>query len=170
MSRFLVFTVFAFGLCACSSGVKTDETSREDDARNHISNVADSSRTEHNLFGVKVFGDETSVINQLAEAGVLSIDTLDVVDDEFQSAVVEFAGVKFGMNKGFMFITSTHDSLAIKSLTEKISSFYGAPESDGDDEPEYRYYCWYPGKPHEPLIRIRPLYSDDGGLVMFWEF
>ena len=87
----------------------------------------------------------------------------------FQFAIVEFANIKFGMNKGYIFITSRHDKDAVNLLVSKISEFYGDPEIDDETEdPEYRYYHWnlHNNEPDAPYIRIRPVHSDEGGLTM----
>lgn len=128
------------------------------------------------LFGVETKKDEGAVVNDLAAAGILKIDSLGFENNQFKYAIVEFAGVKFGMNRGFIFITSRHTSDAINALVQGISKYYGKPEIDGNDsDPEYNYYHW--NYLHQnldaPYIRIRPVHppvhSDEGGLTMMWE-
>lgn len=120
-----------------------------------------------NIFGVEAQNDEYSVVNSLEEAGVIKIDSIRITNGQFQFAIVEFAGVKSGMNPGFTFLTSERNSHAIKSLVEEISKYYGEPRIDcenGDEIPdEYSYYYW-----PIPGIRIRPEHREDGGLVMMW--
>lgn len=125
------------------------------------------------IFGVTASGGEIAIIKTLEANGILKIDTIHMEEGEFRSAVVEFAGVKFGLNKGFIFITSRHDRKAVKMLVSRISKFYGEPEIDGEkDEPEFCYYHWNLNAtdPEGPHIRIRPLHSEEGGLTMTWGF
>lgn len=68
--------------------------------------------------------DNLKAIEELSAAGIIKCDTVHLEDGKFRSAVIEFAGVKFGMNKGFLFITSRQDDEAIDSLTAKISQYY----------------------------------------------
>lgn len=123
------------------------------------------------IFGVSCKKDEHSVIMALENAGIIGVDTIELEDGRFRFAIVEFEGVKFGMNRGFNFITSQHDSKTIRVLVQGISKYYGEPEIDGyDDEPEYRYYDWnlIGENPDDPYIRIRPIHSEEGGFTMLW--
>ena len=124
------------------------------------------------IFGVKAKREEIDLLNNLQQNGILTIDSLAINDSGFKYAIVEFAGVKFGMNKGFSFITSRKDKAAINNIVQKISEYYGEPwiENEDKEEPQYQYYRWNIPNPLKPSIRIRPLHSDEGGLVMFWEF
>lgn len=124
------------------------------------------------IFATKVHVDERLAIRELAEAGLLKYDTIEERNGQFAGAIVEFASVKFGLNKGFLFLTSRQDKQAIDSLVNRISKYYGEPDIDGDyDEPEWCYYHWnlYDTIPNRPYIRIRPVHSEEGGLAMTWE-
>lgn len=123
------------------------------------------------LFGVRTKPREGDAVRDLAAAGILKIENIREENGVFKGAVVEFGGVKFGMNRGFIFITSQHDKKAIKGLIKAISKYYGEPDIDGEEEPQYNYYHWnlYKEDPDAPYIRIRPLHSEDGGLTMLWE-
>lgn len=124
------------------------------------------------IFGVETERDEYSVAKKLEKAGIIKIDTISMVNGRFQSAIVEFANIKFGMNKGFIFVTSRHDEDAVNRLVSIISDFYGEPEIDNEHEdPEYRFYYWnlYKNDPDVPYIRIRPVHSEGGGLTMMWD-
>ena len=144
-------------------------------AKNTVSNNSKTSRTDSVkvcIFGVEAERDEYSVAKKLEKAGILKIDTIFTDNGKFQSAIVEFANVKFGMNKGFIFITSRDDRNAINQLLSKISEFYGEPEIEDElEDPEYRYYHWnlYKNGPDAPYIRIRPVHSEEGGLTMMWD-
>ena len=107
-------------------------------------------------------------MRELSAAGILKCDTIK--DKEFEYAVIEFAGVKFALNGGFVFITSEQNKQTIDSLVSKISSYYGEPFIDDEGDLEYNYYHWnlYEPSSEKPYIRIRPLHSDEGGLVMTW--
>ena len=134
-------------------------------------NVVDDYVT-YSIFGVEAGKDQYSVIKSLEGAGILKIDSISRDKGSFQSAIVEFAGVKFGLNRGFIFITSKQDKQTIDSLVSKISSYYGDPDIDDEGEPEYNIYHWnlYTSSADKPYIRIRPLRSEDGGLVMTWRW
>lgn len=144
-------------------------------AKTTVSNNSKTSRTDSVkvcIFGVEAERDEYSVAKKLEKTGILKIDTISTDNGKFQSAIVEFANVKFGMNKGFIFITSRDDRNAINQLLSKISEFYGEPEIEDElEDPEYRYYHWnlYKNGPDAPYIRIRPVHSEEGGLTMMWD-
>lgn len=125
------------------------------------------------IFATKVHVDERLAIKELEEAGLLKCDTIEERNGQFAGAIVEFASVKFGLNKGFLFLTSRQDKQAIDSLVNRISKYYGEPFIDDGDvlgELERCYYHWnlHETDADKPYIRIRPLHSDDGGLVMTW--
>ncbi len=122
------------------------------------------------IFGTTIHKNETTAIRELVAAGILQCDTIIKSDGQFYGAIIEFASVRFNLNKNYIFITSRQDQDAIDSLITKISYYYGMPEIDGEDESS-SYYDWnlynsLPGKPH---IRLRNLHSEDGGLVMTWD-
>ena len=61
------------------------------------------------LFGIRTKPREGDAVRDLAAAGILKIENIREENGVFKGAVVEFGGVKFGMNRGFIFITSRHD-------------------------------------------------------------
>lgn len=125
------------------------------------------------VFGTAIHTDERMAIKELTAAGIFKCDTIKVKDNQFIGAVIEFAGVKFGLNRGFMFLTSKQDKETIHALVGEISKYYGKPQIDGDEEePEWCYYHWnlYKESPKDPYIRIRPVHSAEGGLTMMWQF
>lgn len=125
------------------------------------------------VFGTPIHPDERMAIQELTAAGIFKCDTIMDKDDQFIGAVIEFAGVKFCLNRSFVFITSQHDKETIHALVNEIGKHYGQPQIDGDEEePEWCYYHWnlYKESPKDPYIRIRPLHSADGGLTMTWQF
>lgn len=171
MMRLWVVVLLAFLFCGCGRTSKKSETGSKE-TRDRIVEDAENKSTRIKLFGVETEPDEYSVVRTLAAAGILKVDTVEVEDGKFQAAIVEFQGVKFGMNRGFYFITSRHDLKSVNSLIDGISKYYGKPEVDGDDSPEYNYYHWnlYRRDPAAPYIRIRPLHSEEGGLTMTWDW
>lgn len=124
------------------------------------------------IFDRTIHLDEQTAIKELSDAGLLKVDSIHNKDGVFQGAVVEFAGVKFGMNRGFIFLTSMQNEITIDSLVNRISKYYGEPMIDDNGEPEWCYYHWnlYDTVPGVPYIRIRPVHSDEGGLMMSWIF
>lgn len=176
------------GVCvvACSAGIggcSGNGTNADSTADSAVQPDTDSAATQGKptlvperevrdvtLFGVKTKPREGDAVRDLAAAGILKIEDIREENGEFKGAVVEFGGVKFGMNSGFMFITSRHDKKAIKGLIKAISKYYGEPEIEGEEEPQYNYYHWNLHKedPDAPYIRIRPLHSEEGGMTMLW--
>lgn len=135
--------------------------------------ISDSiSEKTASIFGTTIHLDEGMAIRELSVAGILQLDTIKDKNGEFKNAIIEFTGVKFGMNKGFVFLTSRQDKQAIDSLVNRISIYYGEPSIADEGEPEWRYYHWnlYDTIPDRPYIRIRPVHSDEGGLMMTWSF
>lgn len=69
-------------------------------------------------------------------------------------------------------IGMTYPNKDISTLDFKIFRYYGDPTIDDNGEPEWNYYHWnlYDTVPDRPYIRIRPIHSEEGGLIMTWEF
>lgn len=132
----------------------------------------DSVQSRGIIFGVPIHIDERFAIKDLSKAGLLICDTVREENGEFTGAVVEFAGVKFSMNRGFIFLTNRQDKQAIDSLVSKISLFYGEPDIDDNGAAEWNYYHWNYNDTaiDRPYIRIRPIHSEEGGLTMMWRF
>lgn len=158
-------------LTACSSGSNSTTNVATNESNEDVDSVEIPTVK---IFGTTIHLDELKAIEELSDAGIMTYDTINVIDGKFAGAVVEFAGVKFGMNNGFLFLTSRQDMQAIDSLISKISKYYGEPaiDDDGSGEPEWSYYHWnlYDTIPDRPYIRIRPIHSSDGGLAMTWMF
>ena len=133
-------------------------------------NVQESKVIE--IFGIESDFHELNILHNLHNAGILKIDSLSVDEGNFNYAIVEFASVKFGLNRGFSFVTSRNDKAAVDSMVYKISLYYGEPWIDNEDKnnPQYQFYGWNTTIPGKPSIRIRPLHSEEGGIVMTWEF
>lgn len=128
------------------------------------------------LFDIGTYGKtHMEILKELEAKGILKIESLEPGGNNIQHAIVEFAGVKFGMSSNAEFVDFNFISLSagrkeINSLVKKISKYYGQPFVEGDGEdPRYQYYTW-PSfvKPGYPLIKIRPIHSDDGGIYMSW--
>lgn len=156
------------GLSSCGNTTKCTDTTIE----NNNVEINHTDTISINIFGIETQRDEYSVSKNLEKAEVIKIDTISLKNGKFQSAIVEFAGIKFGMNNGFIFITSQQDKKAISSLINEISKYYGEPDIDGDiTEPEWCSYHWnlYDNSSGSTYIRIRPLRSEEGGLTMTWQ-
>ncbi len=131
---------------------------------------AELSRDEEiELFGVMTKRDDLSIMYNLSKAGVLKVDSISENDGKLKFAIVEFAGVKFGVNPGLTFVTSRNDMTAVNSIVDEIDKYYKSGHSeDGDsDDPLNIYYSW--GgilEPEKPWIRLRSVHSSDGGLTM----
>lgn len=167
----MVAAILAGGLlvgCVGNSRDGRNGSETREDSVNLMGNAEATSREQVVLFDVPIHRDEISAIKELSQASVLKCYTINESNGEFRSAVVEFAGVKFGLNKGFRFITSRYDKQAIDSIVAKISSYYGAPDIDGSDGAEYYHWDRLDTVPEIPRITVRPLHSDEGGTVMFW--
>ena len=88
------------------------------------------------------------------------------------AAVLSIGEVDFGVNidgYGIHLITSTQpDDPKMKQVIEYLNSVYGEPEEDEPDN-----YLWR-ARANEVyqdgmVIRLRPLHSEDGGTVLFFE-
>ncbi|MBD5185162.1 MAG: hypothetical protein HDS92_00995 [Bacteroidales bacterium] len=143
------------------------------DTSNIISESNDIARDSTvSIFNTSIHLDEEKAVRELAEAGILKCDTLQETDGQFENAVIEFAGVKFNHNRGFVFVTSKQDKQTIDSIVSKISRYYGDPFIDDSGDSEFDYYHWnlHEASSAKPYIKIRPLHSDEGGLVMTWSW
>lgn len=165
---------FTLGCVMCKQNSTTNPAPCSDSLLevNSISNNGSYNMDTAIIFGTKIHLDERLAIKELSNVGILKYDTIEERNGQFASAVVKFASVKFGFNKSFVFITSRQDKHAIDSLVAKISRYYGEPAIDDNGEPEWNYYHWnlYDTLPDRPYIRIRPIHSEEGGMVMTWEF
>lgn len=167
--RHCTIVIMIILLASCSSGSNSATNVATNEPTADVDSVEIPTAK---IFGTTIHLDELNAIEELSDAGIMKYDTINVIDGEFAGAVVEFAGVKFGMNNGFLFLTSRQDMQAIDSLISEISKYYGEPtiDDDGSGEPEWSYYHWnlYDTIPDRPYIGIRPIHSDEGGLVMSW--
>lgn len=81
-----------------------------------------------------------------------------------------FNGVGFGINphykpqysfESFGFSSSQGDENSYDLVKDEISKYYGEGEETG------WHYCYW--RYNNISIQTRPLHTEDGGLVMFWE-
>lgn len=169
--RFSYYVVCILALCVASCSAKSNAPADSIETRpeGKSDSINEKSAT---IFGTTIHLDEGTAIRELSKAGILQVDTINEEDGEFENAMIEFAGVKFGLNKGFLFLTSRQDKQSIDSLVNRISRYYGEPSIDDEGEPEWSYYHWnlYDTLPDRPYIRIRPIHSEEGGLMMTWRF
>ncbi len=170
MKLFLYFiSLFALFITSCSIKSNTHSNTLRTISQYNQSNEVVNIDSTVCIFDTSIHLDEEIAMRELSAAGILKCDTI-IKDKEFEYAVIEFAGVKFALNRGFVFITSEQNKQTIDSLVSKISLYYGEPFIDDEGDPEYNYYHWnlYDPSSEKPYIRIRPLHSDEGGLVMTW--
>jgi hypothetical protein len=198
--RKLMSIVFAgLLLGACNNGVNSSEsdTVAIDTCveKTEEQLLEERSNRDITLFGVETKCNPKAIVEDLAKAGIFKVDSIRYVKEDYvhhyqgsntlavdtiryknermRSAIVEFAGVKFGLNvnydKGcfmFAFISSVPIDQSFEPLKNTIMSYYGDTE-DGDDD---AFSCsWNTFSDDGPWIRIRPLHSDDGGTMMMWQ-
>ncbi|MBO7164469.1 MAG: hypothetical protein J6V60_00045 [Muribaculaceae bacterium] len=198
--RKLMSIVFAgLLLGACNNGVNSSEsdTVAIDTCveKTEEQLLEERSSRDITLFGVETKCNPKAIVEDLSKAGIFKVDSIRCVKEDYvhhyqgnntlavdtiryknermRSAIVEFAGVKFGLNvnydKGcfmFAFISSVPIDQSFEPLKNTIMSYYGDTE-DGDDD---AFSCsWNTFSGDGPWIRIRPLHSDDGGTVMMWQ-
>lgn len=198
--RKLMSIVFAgLLLGACNNGVNSSEsdTAAIDTCVEKTDEqlLEERSNRDITLFGVETKCNPKAIVEDLAKAGIFKVDSIRYVKEDYvhhyqgnnilavdtiryqnermRSAIVEFAGVKFGLNvnydKGcfmFAFISSVPIDQSFEPLKNTIMSYYCDTE-DGDDD---AFSCsWNTFSGDGPWIRIRPLHSDDGGTMMMWQ-
>lgn len=169
LKHLLLGCILTLLIASCSP---RSDVATESKDKSHKS-MADLNNTDTaTIWGARIHLDEIMAIRELSEAGILHCDTVKYNNGKFENAIIEFASVKFCMNKGFLFLTSRQDKQAIDSLVNHISRYYGEPSIDDEGEPEWSYYHWnlYDTIPDRPYIRIRPVHSEEGGLMMTWSF
>lgn len=171
MPQFIISVLMGMFTISCATTSDRDTPHSDTAELDSIQSGASEHVQQGIIFDVPIHLDESIAIKELSEAGILKCDTVEETNGRFLGAVVEFAGVKFGMNKGFRFLTSKQDKKTIDALVSEISKYYDEPFIDGEDEPEWNYYHWnlYDTIPDNPYIRIRPVHSEDGGLMMTWQ-
>lgn len=165
----LFVSLCALFIISCST--KNNSSSNTEKTILQSNEIASTDSTV-SIFDTSIHLDEEIAIRELSAAGRLKCDTVKYNNGKFENAIIEFAGVKFGMNKGFLFLTSRQDKQAIDSLVNHISRYYGEPSIDDEGKPEWSYYHGnlYDTIPDSPYIRIRPVHSEEGGLMMTWSF
>lgn len=124
------------------------------------------------IFGVKSERNPLEIINNIIAADLLTIepDGISIENDSLKSAVVFLKGIGFGVMPsysgdkltGFHFISSRTDDRAYEDAKDVISSYYGETEDE-----EWHNSTWMKD---EIYIKLRPLHTEEGGLVMIWRF
>ncbi|MDE5809990.1 MAG: hypothetical protein K2H59_06925 [Muribaculaceae bacterium] len=161
MKQIILYIILLFLLINCTNKGKL-QTNSESDITESV--IVDSV----SIFGIKSPKNPLHILEILDESGILRIDreTLKISNDTLIGGIVSFEDIKFGINnpsnRGISFVSSRQDDAAYESLKELISKYYG----DAEDE-EWHNTSW---NKNEVYIRIRPLRSEDGGLVMMWYF
>ena len=168
MKHYLYLTcLFVLFITFCSAKNNTSPNISKTNAQFDEAVINDSTVC---IFDIPIHLDEEIAIMELSAAGILTYDIRKFEDSNI--TVIEFTGVEFALNKGFVFMSAKHDKQTIDSLVSKISSYYGEPFIDDEGDPEYNYYHWnlYEVFSDKPYMRIRLLHSDEGGLVMTWKW
>ncbi|MDE5971028.1 MAG: hypothetical protein K2G74_09415 [Muribaculaceae bacterium] len=160
MKQIILYIILLFLLINCTNKGKLQTNSELGITENMIVDSV-------SIFGIKSPKQPLHILEILDESGILRIDreTLKISNDTLIGGIVSFNDVKFGINpfnRGISFVSSRQDEAAYESLKELISKYYG----DAEDE-EWHNASW---NKNEVYIRIRPLHSEDGGLVMMWYF
>lgn len=160
-------------MTAChNSNVKNNEVVSEQDT---VTEVVDKpvlpDSVEGEFFGSVIKrkrGDYMAVLRELEDRKVLRVDSVMMDSNGFRYARVEFGGVTFGMNKGFLFISSRHSDRDYRRVVRHVERYYGK----GSYDKECYNYQWpgYISPETDSLlhIRIRPLHSEEEGMVMMW--
>ena len=113
-----------------------------------------------------VLDDSTHIMQQITE--IVESDTMLSISGR----VLTVGQVGFGINihSGFLSLLSSTqvDDPKIKEVVEYLSSIYGEPEEDEPDD-----YWWRESADGDNLgrliVRMRPLHSEEGGTVLFFE-
>ena len=160
--------LFISSLIACSHTSNNSSNS----INTIIQDDDESAQDSITIFGVKSERDPLEIINNLIDVELLTIDPdgLSIKNDSLKAAVVFFKGVGFGVTPqyrggrltGFNFISSRKDDNAYEQAKNVISSYYGETEDD-----EWHNCTWMK---NEIYIKLRPLHTEEGGMVMIWSF
>lgn len=113
-----------------------------------------------------ILDDSTHIMQQITE--IVERDTMLSITGR----VLTVGQVGFGINihSGYLSLLSSTqvDDPKIKEVLEYLNSIYGAPEENEPDD-----YWWYVGAdedyPGRLVARMRPLHSEEGGTVLFFE-
>ena len=163
----LVFLCLIFCISCGQSSTNIADAQLEEKEKTGILNIQDSI----SIFGIQSLKDPISILKALSNYGIIKTENLKIENDTLKGGVIYFNGVSFGINlhcnpqygfESFGFISSRNDDDSYNLIREGISKYYGKGE-----ETEWHYCYW---RDTTINIRTRPLHTEDGGLVMFWEF
>lgn len=144
----------------------SDSTKTTDISENSSDSCIDSDLI--NLFGMEMKRDSKTVIDSLLKKRIIEADSITQDEHEELHCVVKFGGVKFGLNSsktGLYFLTSRKSDRDYKKVKKAIEKFYGKGKED-----DWHSCYWRSTLNNGVDIRIRPLHSEEGGLVMFWNY
>lgn len=162
----LVFLCLIFCISCGQSSTNTADAQLEEKEKTEILNIQDSIL----IFGIKSLKDPVSILKVLSDNGIIKTENLKIENDTLKGGVMYFMGTGFGINphynpqygfESFGFISSQNDDNSYNLVKDGISKYYGESE-----ETEWHYCYWSDTTIN---IRTRPLHTEDGGLVMFWE-
>lgn len=163
--------VWLMTACGNPNVKNEDATAAQDTVTEVIDKPVLPDSVEGEFFGSVIKrkrGDYMAVLKELEDRKVLRVDSVAMDSDGFRYARVEFGGVMFGMNKGFRFISSCHSDRDYRRVVRHVERYYGK----GSYDKECYNYQWpgYISPETDSLlhIRIRPLHSEEEGMVMMW--
>lgn len=163
----LVFLCLIFCISCGQSSTNITDAQLEEKEKTGILNIQDSI----SIFGIQSLKDPISILKALSDNGIIKTENLKIENDTLKGGVIYFNGVSFGINllynpkygfESLGFISSLSDEDSYNLVKNGISKYY----EEGEETEWHRCY-W---KNDTINIRIRPLHTEDGGLVMFWEF
>ena len=165
-----VCTILLSAVCTgCCNNQKNTEPKSEEVAKD--TNVF----YENEFFGVPLKGKSVSSILKEMNDKVDVLSFNGEINDTAEYYVVDFCGVPCGMNYNWKkhgdmyyivslyFLTSQQTEESVRAFVKGISTYYG--EAECEDEGEdilYAYYFWNG-------VRLRPVHSEEGGLVLLFD-
>lgn len=164
MKHIFVLVIFMVSV-VLESCENTNTSIREKDSECDADKVA--------LFGVASKKDAICVLSQLIDKGRFQIygQGLDVEGGILKYGAISMNGVPFGVTPiygdgglltGFVFNSSDTSDVAYDKVRDFVIGYYGESE-----EVEWRNCFWSDG---DVSVKLRPLRSDDGGLVLLVRF
>lgn len=194
---FVLLIGLLFGACKNGENSSESETIAVDTCieKTEEQLLEEWSNQNISVFGVVTKCNPKDILEDLSKAGVLKVDSITYIKEDYisryegntklrvdtiryknerlRSAIVEFAGVKFGLNVkyrkealfSFLFISSVPIDQTYKPLKNAIMKYYGEPYDDDNES-----MCNWDAIVHDNLwVRFRPLRSEEGGTVMMWD-
>lgn len=155
----------SYGMIGKEEEISIDDKKQQDTTHHQTPVYLNNSLIS--FFGKPVIlDDSTHIMQQITE--IVESDTMLSITGR----VLTVGQVGFGINihTGYLSLLSSTqvDDPKIKEVLEYLNSIYGAPEENEPDD-----YWWYVGAdedyPGRLVARMRPLHSEEGGTVLFFE-